>query len=180
MPFALIVLAGSLRLGPRGWKIAAGAAAAVVLSLAAINTRAVFAEQAFYREFMAGIPSVAYGSRILPVIEGWGAGWGAVTSAHYGIEDTYNLERGGTNPMMYAYPDLKTGAHLLTYRRPQPDSGYKWDPRTAPPLDGASAHSDFVVLFGYPGLRAGLAREMDLCFSAGRLAVFGRRGGCVR
>jgi hypothetical protein len=180
LPRALIAITGGLRLRPWGWSVAVAVAAMVTVPLSVLNSRAVLAEQAFYREFMAGIPSVAYGSRILPVIENWGGGWNALTSAHYGIEDTYNLERGGTNPMMYAYPDLKTGAHLLTYRQPQPDSGYKWDARREPPLAGAPGHSDYVVLFGFHSRREALAREMDLCFARGRLAVFGRRGACLR
>jgi hypothetical protein len=180
LPPALIAIAGGLRFSLRGWRIAALSAVLVMMPLCALNTRAVLAEQITYREFMAGIPSVAYGSRILPVIENWGGGWNALTSPHFGMEDTYNLARGGTNPMMYAYPDLKTGAYLLTYRQAQPDSGYKWDRHLDPHLEGSSRHSDYVVLFGFQGQREVLAREMDLCYAGGRLAVFGRRGACLR
>ena len=179
MPFALIALIGSLPFTERGWKAAAGFAAITSVVLVAVNLYAVRRQEPVYREFMAGIPSVAYGSRILPLIEGWEEGW-ALNPPIGKIEDTDNLARGGSNPLAYVYPQLGTGAYLLRFRHPQPDTSYRWKPGSPPDLTGVSAQTDYVVLFGYPQRRAELAREMDLCYSGGRLAVFGRRGMCVR
>jgi hypothetical protein len=179
MPFALVVLSGAMALTERGWRRAAAFSAAITVPLAVLNLTAVRQQQPIYREFMAGISSVAYGSRILPVIEGWEGGW-ALNPPIGKIEDTYNLARGGSNPLAYVYPQLGTGAYLLKFRQAQPDTSYRWKPGSPPPLAGASKVTDYVVLFGYPRLREPLAAELDLCYSGGRLAVFGRRGLCVK
>jgi len=181
LPFALMVAVLGLRLEePLGSRIAIAAAVFALLS-GALSTRAVFQEQTIYREFLTGMPHVRLGSRILPVIEGWSDGGVAVAVPHYGMEDLYTIYRGGMNPLVFAYPGLRTGAHFLEFRQPLPTlpRGIKFNREFKPDLAGVPAYWDYVVLRGFTGQRAVLEREMDLCYVSGRLAVFGRRGTCT-
>lgn len=184
LPFAIIVAIGVINLSPRGWKIAGAAAAGVVVISSALNTKAALAVQPACEEFLAGMNSVAYGSRVLPIYEDMSLGGNVNCGPFWGIEDAYTIFRGGSNPYCFAAPFWKVGAHLLKYR--SYDTAYVKKYGLDLPSShiqtyaGVSRHYDYVLIFGSrPFVARQVSKEMLLCYSRGRLQVFGRPGKCA-
>jgi len=181
LPFAIIVAMGVIHLRPQGWKIAATAATAAMVITSVFNTRAALAVQPACREFLAGMDSVAYGSRILPVFADMSLGGTKYCGPFWGIEDAYTIFRGGSNPYCYAAPYWKVGAHVLKFWHYDESYTYRFEqPSPRQKYDGVSREYDYVLIFGdLPFVASQVSREMRLCETHGRLQVFGRPGMCL-
>ena len=186
LPFAII--AGLAAMGNvwnfRQWQRAAAPACLFLVISGILNTAAAFRVQPFYREFLSGAPAIEYGSRILPVIADLDLGGDEYIAPFTGIQDAYNILRGGSNPDCFAGPargpaggaGVRNGSMMLNFRYPQTYS-FKFS-SAAPDFRGVSRDYDAVIIFGSTGRAAAALRdvphEMNLAFAEGRLAVYKR------
>lgn len=190
LPFALIAAVASLNLKTRGWKIAAGGSMALLLMSSILNTRAALRVQPLYGEFLSGMETVSYGSAILPVIEDLTFGGNPLVAPFLDIEDLYNIERGGSNPYVFAEPfrapaqagahrpegGVMTGATLLRFKYPTfytskfssiPANQRRWD------LRGANRIYDYFLIYGdVPGAAKAIEAQARPIFSNGRLRIY--------
>jgi hypothetical protein len=179
-PFVVIASLAFLRFSERS----AGILAAVVLGYltvsAGLNTRIALKVQDQYRIFFSGIPAVDYGSRILPIVEAPDGVWNRFIEPFGGIEDAYNIYRGGSNPYCLAWPFYQTGATILRSRYGL-EYAFKYSDET-PVYSGVSRKYDYVVVYGkLPGVRQALAEEMCVAFVNGPLSVYRKcQGGTAR
>ena len=136
-----------------------------------LNARIALKVQDAYRTFLSGTPAVDYGARMLPIIEDMNTGGNQYIQPFAGIEDAYNIYRGGSNPYCFSTPWIRTGAVVLRSKYPL-DYAFKYSDRT-PEYVGVSRKYNYVVLFGkLPEARRVVADEMCLSFSNGPLSVY--------
>lgn len=190
LPFALIAAAASLNLRARGWKIAVGGSMALLLISSILNTRAALKVQPLYSEFLSGMETIPHGSTILPIIEDLTLGGNPFVPPFLDIEDMYNVERGGSNPYVFAEPfrvptqaetrkpegGVMTGATLLRFKYPTlytskfsstPANQRRWD------LEGANRIYDYFLLYGnVPGAAKAIEAQARLIFHNGRLRIY--------
>ncbi|MGA3128222.1 MAG: hypothetical protein ABSD13_16090 [Candidatus Korobacteraceae bacterium] len=171
-PFAAVLGIASLRLSERARKVGMMIAVVFLLISGTLNTRAVLAVQPLYRSFLAGMDSVAMGSRILPIIGDFTLGGNQYIQPFGGIDDAYNIYRGGENPYVLASAanggGTKTTATIFRYKS---FPGYAYKFSHAPhDYHGACKVFDYAVLFDQlpeqlPGLEVGASqifRRQDL------------------
>ena len=170
-PFVVVASLGFLRFSHRGVRIMAVVVFGFLAVSAFFNTRAALHVQDEYRVFLSGMPAVNYGARILPIIEDPTTG-NASVQPFWGIEDAYNIYRGGSSPYNFSTPNIRTGAAFL-HSHYGLDYAFRSSDVT-PAYSGVSRKYDYVVLYGkLPGVRRALAEEMCLSFSNGPLSIFG-------
>ena len=193
LPFALIAAVAALNLRPRGWHIATAASMLLLLVSSVGNTRVSLQVQPKYDEFLSGLQVIPYGSRILPIIPDLALGGHQYIEPFNGIEDVYNIYRGGSNPYVLAMPrwvepadplpdpaaDVNAvggepnGAPLLRYKY-IPLYAYKFAgyPRTAQ-YRGAGKVYDYFVLYGpTPSITPAIEQQARLVFSKGDLRIY--------
>ena len=170
-PYVVVASLGFLRFSERSARIVAAVVLGFLTVSAGLNTRIALKVQDQYRVFLSGMPAVDYGSRILPIVEIPSSSNQGFIEPFTGIEDAYNIYRGGSNPYCSASPYIKTGGTILRSRYGL-DYAYKLLDVT-PQYTGVSRKYDYVVVYGkLPGVRQALAAEMCLAFSNGPLSVF--------
>jgi hypothetical protein len=170
-PFAVVATLGFLRFSRPSCRVVAAVVCGFLAVSACLNTRIALHAQEAYRIFLSGMPAVDYGARMLPVIEDLNTGGNQYVQPFAGIEDTYNVYRGGSNPYCLATPTFKTGAVILRSKY-APDYAFRYSD-LVPDYSGVSRKYDYVVLFGkLPEARRVVAGEMCLGFSNGPLSVF--------
>ena len=193
LPFALIAAVAGLNLRPRGWRIAA-AASMLLLTVSSVgNTRVSLQVQPKYDEFLSGLQVIPYGSRVLPIIPDLALGGNEYIEPFNGIEDVYNIYRGGSNPYVLAMPrwvgpsdhlpdpaaDVHAvggepnGAPLLRYKY-VPLYAYKFAgyPATAR-YSGAGKIYDYFILYGRtPSIEPAIEQQAKLVFTKGDLRIY--------
>lgn len=193
LPFALIAAVASLNLRPRGWQIATAASLLLLVVSSVGNTRVSLQVQPKYDEFLAGLQAIPYGSRVLPIIPDLALGGNQYIEPFNGIEDVYNIYRGGSNPYVLAMPRWEgpgdrlpdpsvdvnavggepNGAPLLRYKY-VPLYAYKFEgyPREAR-YRGAGQIYDYFILFGpTPAITPAIEQQAKLVFSKGELRIY--------
>lgn len=175
LPFALIAVAGLPGLGPSGWRQVISVAMAILCLVSVLNTRAELRVQPMYQTFLSGVPHVAYGSRVLPVIEDRDQGGNALVEPFSGIEDAYNIFRGGSNPYVFAYPAIMTGASPIRMTWTSAFTN-KFERRSYVNYRGVGNVYDYVVLWGnLPWARSQFDAELDPVFQNGPLVIYRSR-----
>jgi hypothetical protein len=193
LPFASVAAVASLRL--RGWWVrSAIAGASVFLAVSGtLNSRAALAVQPLYQEFLSGLSVVEPGSRILPIIQDPTLGGTLYVQPFVGIEDAYNIDRGGSNPYAFAAPArhirpapavdtlpgrgavgaLLTGATPLRFLYP---TYYAYRFSSLPPdYRGVFQVYDYVIMMGWqPEVAHVLETEGRLLHRRGQLFIYGR------
>jgi hypothetical protein len=178
-PFVVVASLAFLRFSQRSSRILATVVAGFLAASGWFNTRAALNVQEAYRIFLSGIPAMEYGARMLPVVEDDSAGGNQYIQPFAGIEDAYNIYRGGSNPYCFSAPWVKTGGVILRSKYPS-DYAFKYSTRT-PDYRGASREYNCVVLFGkLPEVARVVANEMCLGFSNGPLSVYRPCGAAER
>lgn len=194
LPFALIAAVASLNLRPKGWHIATAVSLALLLVSSLVNTRASLAVQPKYDEFLSGLRVIPYGSKVLPIVQDLALGGNQYIQPFSGIEDMYNISRGGSNPYVFAAPwrakpsdppldpsldlnslqGVRTGAPLLQFKYP-PLCAYKFSPggyRRAD-LRGAGRIYDYFIVYGrIPSITPAIEAQAKLVFSNGDLRIY--------
>ncbi len=196
LPFALIAAVASLNPGRTGWHIATAVSVGLLLVSSVLNTRAALAVQPKYDEFLSGLAAIPYGSRVLPIIEDLKLGGNQYILPFNGIEDVYNIERGGSNPYVLAMPKWVTpsdplpdpsvdveaiggepnGAPLLRYKYP-PLYAYKFSLGAhgyqGANFRGAGRMYDYFILYGQiPSVTQAVEAQAKLIFSNGNLRIY--------
>lgn len=171
LPFVVVASLAFLNFSERSSMILATVVLGFLVISGWLNTRIALNVQDAYRTFFSGIPALDYGARMLPVIEDPNLGGNQYIQPFAGIEDAYNIYRGGSNPYCFSSPWVKTGAVILRARN-APDYALKFSTRT-PDYRGAPQKYNYIVLFGkLPEVTRVVANEMCLGFSNGPLAVY--------
>lgn len=193
LPFALIAAVASLNLRPRGWHIATALSLLLLAVSSVTNTRVSLQVQPMYDEFLAGMQAIPYGSRVLPIVPDLAQGGNQYIEPFNGIEDVYNIYRGGSNPYVLAMPrwsdpsdrlpdpsvDVNAvggepnGAPLLRYKY-VPFYAYKF--AGYPPgahYRGAGQIYDYFILYGRtPHITPAIEQQARLVFSKGELRIY--------
>jgi len=172
LPFAIITTVGALRWSPKRLRAAALAASLFLVFSAALNLHQLLAVQASYRVFLSGMPSVKFGSKILPIIEDVRFGGNEYIYPFNGVEDLYNVYRGGANPYVFADPIVRTGGNLLhaTFSRSYTS---KFLGGGTPDYQGVSDDYDYVICWECaPAVTTVIEREAPLVFRNGLLSVY--------
>jgi len=172
LPFAIITTVGALRWSPQRLRAAALAASLFLVFSAALNLQQSLAVQASYRVFLSGMASVKFGSKILPIIEDVRFGGNEYIYPFNGVEDLYNVYRGGANPYVFADPIVRTGGNLLhaTFSRSYTS---KFLGGGTPDYRGVSNDYDYVICWGCPpAVTAVIKDEGFLVFKNGLLSVY--------
>lgn len=145
-PFAVIIGITGLRMTGSALFRSVLLATAYILISSVLNTVCAMAVQSKYNQFLAGLPYVRYGSRILPIVEDLSLGGNQFIQPFAGIEDAYNIYRGGSNPYTFTYPNLRTGAATLRLLWGRTHVG-KYSSNTVD-YHGVSKKYDYVLLVG--------------------------------
>jgi hypothetical protein len=172
LPFAIITTVGALRWSSKRLRAAALAASVFLVFSAALNLHQLLAVQASYRVFLSGMPSVKFGSKILPIIEDVRFGGNEYIYPFNGVEDLYNVYRGGANPYVFADPIVRTGGNLLhaTFSRSYTS---KFLGGGTPDYQGVSDDYDYVICWECaPAVTTVIEREAPLVFRNGLLSVY--------
>lgn len=182
LPFAIITTVGALRWSAQRLRVAALAASLFLLLSSALNLHQVLAVQAPYRVFLSGMPSVKFGSKILPILGNVHFGGNEFILPFNGVEDLYSVYRGGANPYVFAEPLVRTGGNLLhaTFSRSYTS---KFSGGSTPDYRGVSNDYDYVICWACsPAVTAVIEHEAPLVFRNGRLSVYqgsSQRNGAV-
>jgi hypothetical protein len=169
-PYAVIAAVGGLTWNS---KLLRQSIAVVCVFLAAssiLNTQRSLALQPLYREFLSGMPIVKPGSKILPIIADLQLGGNQYIQPFVGVEDIYNIYRGGTNPYVFAAPFLTNGATLLSSSHP-----FTYTSKFAAPVTdyrGVSRDYDYIVCWGRPEAEAAVASDARPVFQNGPLTIY--------
>jgi len=118
------------------------------------------------------MPSVKLGSKILPIIEDVRFGGNEYMYPFNGVEDLYNVYRGGANPYVFADPIVRTGGNLLhaTFSRSYTS---KFLGGGTPDYRGVSNDYDYIICWGCPpAVTAVIEREGLVVFKNGLLSVY--------
>ncbi len=172
LPFAVIAAVGALQ-----WNGLRLRAAAVVLSLflvvsSTLNTERALAMQSDYRTFLSGMSSVREGSRVLPIVPNIGQGGSNYVYPFNGVEDLYQIYRGGSNPYVFADPFVPTGGNLLELKyHPTRATKHRHVPAD---YHGAFSVYDYVLCWECTAdVMAVLSGEAPLVFRNGKLSIYG-------
>ena len=172
LPFAITATVGAVRWSAKRLRAAALAACLFLVSSAALNLHQLLAVQPSYRVFLSGMPSVRLGSKILPIIKNVRFGGNEYISPFNGVEDLYNVYRGGANPYVFADPIVRTGGNLLhaTFSRSYTS---KFLGGGTPDYRGVANDYDYIICWGCPpAVTAVIEREAPLVFRNGLLSVY--------
>jgi hypothetical protein len=115
---------------------------------------------------------VKFGSKILPIIEDVRFGGNEYLYPFNGVEDLYNVYRGGANPYVFADPIVRTGGNLLhaTFSRSYTS---KFLGGGTPDYQGVSDDYDYVICWECgPAVTTVIEREAPLVFRNGLLSVY--------
>jgi hypothetical protein len=176
LPFAMIAALGAISLSRGAWRMAAWFSCALLLTNAAINTRAALNVQKIYAIYLSGLPVISYGSRILPVFEDLKLGGNEMALPMAGIDDAYNIYRGGSSPYCSAFPAVHTNATPLRLKFTDSPYTYKFEKRQERDYRGVSRYYDYVILFGnVPDAQRAADDEMTLAFINGPLRIYRSR-----
>ncbi len=172
--FAAIAAIAALRFSPSAWQRAAIASLALLTATSTLSAIAEKAAYPVYEDFLAGLPYVAPGSKILPIVQQRTAG---NLEMMVGIADVYNIYRGGSNPYCFASPRMAFGNSLLNSRLGYPEAHlYDVPPPPVETYRNIGDSYDYIVVFGdFPGLAAVLDSSAKPIFSRNRLTVFQSR-----
>ena len=170
LPFAFVAAVGALSWDARRLRFAAALVCAFLGVSSLLNTRKVLAVQSSYRVFLSGLPAVRFGSRILPVIGDLTQGGNMFIQPFNGIEDAYNVYRGGSNAYALALPYVGAAASLRTRYTPTYTSKFT---KQVPGLRGVSRDYDYIVCWNAdPTVLATIAGEAPLVFRNGPLSIY--------
>ena len=171
LPFAFVAVVGALSWDARRLKIATMLVCAFLVVSSALNTRKALAVQSSYRVFLSGLPAVRFGSRILPVIGDLTQGGNMFIQPFNGIEDAYNVYRGGSNAYALALPSVGAAASLRTRYTPTYTSKFS---KEIPDFRGVTHDYDYIVCWdAVPAALATIEREAPLVFRNGPLSIYG-------
>lgn len=171
LPFAIVATVGTLRWNARRLRAAAAAACLFLVLSSALNLNKLLAVQAPHRVFLSGMSSMKLGSKMLPIIGDVRYGGNEYIRPFTGVEDLYNVYRGGANPYVFAEPYVRTGGNLLHTTFPLTYLS-KFSSRT-PDYRGVSNDYDYVVCWECPpAVTAVIEREEPVVFRNGLLSVY--------
>jgi hypothetical protein len=171
-PFALFAFVSLPDLTFSQWRPAAALGVVVLIITSIMNTQAALDVQPLYNTFLSGLNSVEYGSRVLPIIEDISLGGNVFVLPFNGVEDAYNIFRGGSNAYVFAYPSVLTGAYPIEMTW-TPQFAYKFRKDEKPDYHGVSRAYDYVIVYGnLPGVIKQLESEMPLQFQNGPLRIY--------
>ena len=179
LPYAMILLVAGLSCSRRALGRVGLVMLILVLTLNIDNALQARALDRQYRQFLSGIPLVAPGSKLLPILIDPQAAaksiWPFSTLA-----SAYSVFRGGATPYVFAAPYVKTGASPLRYRHRE-EFGYAFlygPPRPAMDYRGVGRQYDYVLVWGVdPELDAVLAQELTLRHRDGPLRLYASTRG---
>jgi hypothetical protein len=174
LPYAVILLVAGLSCSRRALGRVALATVILVLALNVPNALQARALDRQYRQFLSGIPLVAPGSKLLPILVDPYAGAKSIWP-FWSLASAYPIYRGGATPYVFAEPYVKTGASPLRYRH-RDEFGYAFlydPPRPARDYRGVGRQYDYVLVWGVdPDLYAVLAQELTLRHRDGPLRLY--------
>jgi hypothetical protein len=175
LPFAIIMALTWFRFSRRGLMLAVAGAAGVVCASSILNTQAALAVQPHYRTFLSGLQTVARGSKIISIIPDLAADGNQYIQPFAGMEDSYNIYRGGSNGYALAAPYVRTGASALRLKY-APKYTYKYAKGVTPDYHGVGNVYDYALVYGDPSsVTAVLQAEMTPVFHNGALTIYKSR-----
>ena len=175
LPFAFIAAGGALKWNPRLLRASIVLVCVFLAISSVLNTSKALAVQASYRVFLSGMPTVKPGSRVLPIIEDQTLGGNKYITPFTGVEDLYNIYRGGANPYVFAEPLVGTGGNLLRAKYDL-SFAFKFSPHPwRQDYRGVSKNYDYIICWGrLPTIKPAIASEAPLVFENGLLSIYGR------
>lgn len=175
LPFAIITAIAMFRFTKRGLYMAVTITCAVLTSSATLNTTAALRVQPYYRTFLSGLDTVHYGSRLISVVEDLSLGGNRYIQPFAGMEDAYNIYRGGSNGYALAVPYVPTGGAALRLKY-APEYTYKYTTGVSPNYHGVGSVYDYVLVYGnLPQVTAVLQTELDLVYRNDPLSIYKSR-----
>lgn len=173
VPFAVLAVLGTLKLERVGVRVLVALVLLILSSESLLTVRQSRAIDREYAVFLSGIPAVPLGSKILPIVIDPLVG--GHISPFWSIFAAYTIERGGSNPYVFAAPYIRTGASPLRYRA---DQSYGFSFLYNPTVEakyyrGVSSNYDFVLMWGKsPTVASVLQLEMSDWFRNPPLQIF--------
>jgi hypothetical protein len=150
---------------------------ALLAGLSAFTTQHALRLDGGYRDVLALAQLAEPGKRLLPIIVDQYAGspW---TKPYLHAEALYTIERGGSNPYVFATPHILTAASPLKYRNVSDarEFAYVYDEDRGPEdYRGVGGYYDYVLLLGQSSaLAAVVGAEMVHVDSRGDATLFAR------
>jgi hypothetical protein len=175
LPFAFIAAVGALKWNQRLLRASMVLVCIFLVISSALNTSRAFAVQTSLRVFLSGIAAVRPGSKVLPIIEDLNYGGNRYIQPFDGVEDLYNIYRGGANPYVFAEPFVGTGGNLLRAKYPLSFiSKYSPHPQ-AVGYRGVSMEYDYIICWGQlPTIKRAIESESSLVFENGLLSIYSK------
>ena len=182
LPFAFLVGLGAITkaTGRTGWLLQIGGTAACV-ALSALTLSKIESLKGPYNDFLAARPIIEPGKNLLPVLVD-PKGGAKYIDPFWSLASAYTIDRGGSNPYVFATPYVATAAVPIRYRFPDRDRTHAFlfseDVRPAA-YRGVSENYDYVLLWGSaPRIEEVLRGEMCPVFRRGELVLFSSREDC--
>lgn len=174
-PFAFIAAMGALKWNERLLRVSIVLVCIFLVISSALNTSRALAVQTSLRVFLSGMAVVKPGSNVLPIIEDLSYGGNSYIQPFDGVEDLYNIYRGGANPYVFAVPFVGTGGNLLRAKyAPSLISKYSAHPQGVD-YRGLSKDYDYIICWGQlPTIKRAIATEAPLVFENGLLSIYGK------
>jgi hypothetical protein len=173
-PFAIICLMGAVSWSRRQTYALCIASLAFLIISSALSTRRELNTQKDYDVFLSGMPAIAPGSKILPIVEDPKYGGNQYVHGFDSIEALYTVFRGGANPYVFAMPFDPTGGTLLKARFE--DRYAAWFSKHPISYEGVSRYYDYIVCWGdLKSAKDTIAKETDLVVQNGLLSIYKSR-----
>ena len=172
LPFAFIAAVGALQWDARLLRASLFLVCVFLAVSSASNTSKALAIQSSYRTFLSGLPAIEPGSKVLSIIDDLTAGGNKYIQPFNGVEDLYNIYRGGANPYVFAEPYVTTGGNLLRAEYARSFTS-KFSPHQLQDYRGVSKDYDYVICWGQlPAIKSAIASEAPLVFENGLLSIY--------